>query len=173
MDEWLVVGKIVASQGLKGEVRILSYSDFPERFQTPGQRWIRATPRHQPQPIDLIRGYPHAGKRNIYIVTLAGITTCEQAEKLRNYDFLVPATDRPHLEPDEFYVADLIDCQVWEYGTEQFVGRVVSVVPAGNDLLEIETETGTYLVPFVMDLVPIVDLTNRRIEIKVIPGLLS
>ena len=40
-DEFLVVGQVVAAQGLKGEVRILPASDFPQRFTEPGSRWLR------------------------------------------------------------------------------------------------------------------------------------
>jgi 16S rRNA processing protein RimM len=173
MDSWVVIGKIVGTQGLRGEVRIFSYSDFPERFLEPGQRWIRPNPSTEPTPIDLVRGYVHTGKQGIYIVKLSGITNCDQAEKLRNFEMVVPSTDRPRLAPDEFYVADLIDCQVWEYGTDRSIGVVTAVIPAGNDLLEITTPLKKHLVPFVHELVPLVDLANKRIEVKPIAGLLD
>lgn len=47
-EDWLMIGKIVSPQGLKGEVRILSYSDFPERFEKAGKRWIAASEKEQP-----------------------------------------------------------------------------------------------------------------------------
>ncbi len=173
MDNYVVVGKIVGTQGLKGEVRILSYSDFPERFLEPGERWIRPNSRSIAQPIGLVRGYLHTGKQNIYVVQLEGISNCDQAEKLRNFEFLVPDTDRPHLQPDEFYVADLIDCQVLEYGNGRPIGTITAVIPAGNDLLEITAGNKKHLVPFVNELVPIVDLSAKQVQIKPIGGLLD
>ncbi|PLS69770.1 MAG: ribosome maturation factor RimM [Cyanobacteria bacterium M5B4] len=170
-DLWVVVGKIVGTQGLKGEVRIFSYSDFPERFLEPGQRWIRANASSEPRPIGLVRGYAHTGKQGVYIVKLEEVNNCEQAEKLRNFEFLVPAHHRPHLQADEFYVADLIDCQVLDHDNGKPIGVVTAVVPAGNDLLEIKTVAKTYLVPFVRELVPIVDLVAKKIEVKPIEGL--
>ena len=40
-DDWLTVGKLVAAQGMGGELRINPSSDFPERFTKPGQRWLK------------------------------------------------------------------------------------------------------------------------------------
>ena len=40
-DNWILIGKIVAPQGLKGDIRIKPSSDFPERFTKPGKRWIQ------------------------------------------------------------------------------------------------------------------------------------
>ena len=40
-EDWLIVGKLVGAQGLQGELRVNPASDFPERFTTPGSRWLR------------------------------------------------------------------------------------------------------------------------------------
>ena len=40
-DKWMSIGKIVAPQGLRGDIRIKPSSDFPERFTKPGKRWIQ------------------------------------------------------------------------------------------------------------------------------------
>ena len=46
-DDWLPVGKVVAVQGLKGELRVNPASEFPERFTEPGTRWLKARGRHR------------------------------------------------------------------------------------------------------------------------------
>jgi 16S rRNA processing protein RimM len=57
------------------------------------------------------------------------------------------------------------------------VGEIVSIIPGGTDILEIKpigaTDGKTILVPFVKDLVPVVDMKARRVEIKALPGLLE
>jgi len=40
-DQWMCIGKLVAPQGLKGDIRIKPRSDFAERFTKPGKRWIQ------------------------------------------------------------------------------------------------------------------------------------
>ena len=40
-EDWLIVGRFVGAQGLRGELRVNPASDFPERFTSPGSRWLR------------------------------------------------------------------------------------------------------------------------------------
>ena len=74
----LVVGKVVGAQGLKGELRILPLSDFPERFTKPGERWLQR--RQDPaRPIELLSGRQLPGKE-LFVVRFAGIDSREAAE---------------------------------------------------------------------------------------------
>ncbi len=172
-SDWLEIGRIVAAQGLKGEVRVYPDSDFPERFQQPGQRWLLHPGATDPEPIQLLSGRYLANK-GLYIVTFAGITNRDQAEALRDCRLLVPQTDRPTLEAGEFHVADLLGLAVFDQTTEALIGSVTEVIPAGNDLLEVTLTDGSkVLIPFVEAIVPIVDLEQRRIEITPPAGLIG
>jgi 16S rRNA processing protein RimM len=173
------IGRIVAAQGLKGEVRVYPDSDFPERFVEVGTRWLLLPGQSEPQSVELVSGRYLEGK-GLYILQLKGITDRNQAEALRGAMLLVSADDRPPLEEDEFHVLDLIGLEVFDQqGT--LVGRVVQVIPAGNDLLEVErpsSSDGTakpdrVLIPFVKAIVPVVDLDQKRIEITPPPGLID
>ena len=200
-DEWLEVGTIVSPQGLQGEVKVLSLSDFPERFEKKGQRWLRSPKGETPQLVNLKYGRNIPGK-NLYIVKLAEINSREQAETLRNYKLLVPISDRVPIAKDEYHVADLIDLEVYLQETGELVGYVRDIFSTGHDLLEVElipklipevvSETlpemeeaiaeeekvvnkkpKTILIPFVMKIVPVVDIANKRIEIIPPAGLLD
>ena len=200
-DEWLEVGTIVSPQGLQGEVKVLSLSDFPERFEKKGQRWLRSPKGETPQLVNLKYGRNIPGK-NLYIVKLAEINSREQAETLRNYKLLVPISDRVAIAKDEYHVADLIDLEVYLQETGELVGYVRDIFSTGHDLLEVElipklipevvSETlpemeeaiaaeekvvnkkpKTILIPFVMKIVPVVDIANKRIEIIPPAGLLD
>lgn len=171
--EWLEVGKIVAAQGLRGEVRIYPNSDFPERFEQPGTRWLLRPGRNSPEPIELLSGryIPHKG---LYVVQFAKVTDRDQAEALRDARLMVPETDRPPLEEGEFHVMDLLGLAVFDQATQQRLGTVTDVIPAGNDLLEVQLTDGKkVLIPFVEPIVPVVDLTERRVEITPPPGLIE
>ncbi len=170
---WLEIGKIVAAQGLKGELRVYPDTDFPQRFQKPGQRWLQRPGQPTPEPVKLTSGRYLEGK-GLYIITLSGITSREQAEALCNARLLVPATDRPCLEPGEFHVADLVGLAVFDQASQQQIGHVTDILSAGNDLLEVELLNGKKaLIPFVEPIVPIVDLANRRLEITPPAGLIE
>ncbi len=135
--EWLEIGTIVAPQGLDGEVRVYPNSDFPERFEQPGQRWLLRPGETEPQPIELLGGRYIEGK-GLYVVELAGVQDRNQAEALRGCRLLVPQSDRPVLGEDEYHVLDLIGLEVFNQTTQEVLGTVVDIIPAGNDLLEVK-----------------------------------
>ncbi len=172
--DWLEIGTIVSAQGLQGEVRVLSLSDFPERFTQPGQRWLRRAPGAEPEAVELVRGRPVPGK-NLYIVRLAAVSDRTQAEALRGATLLVSDAELPELDEDEFHVAELIGLTVIDQASGEVVGEVIDLRSAGNDLLEVrraDDPTKTVLIPFVKAIVPVVDLEGDRLEITPPPGLI-
>lgn len=174
MTDWLKIGKIVAPQGLKGEVRIYPDSDFPERFLQPGERWIRKNPQDDPRAMTLVRGR-YIESKNLYVVKFQEIVTRQDAEALRGHQLLVDACDRPQLADGEFYMMDLVNLNVYDHQSQVHLGQVKRIASAGNDLLEIELADPAktrVLVPFVAEFFPVVDLEQSRIELAPMKGLL-
>ncbi|MCX7596416.1 MAG: ribosome maturation factor RimM [Fischerella sp.] len=181
LDGWLEIGTIVAPQGLHGEVRVHPDSDFPERFEVPGKRWLLGSEQGEPRSVELLSGRYVEGK-NLYVIKLAGVDNRNQAEELRGCKLLVPESDRPQLGEDEYHVLDLIGLQVFMQESGELVGTVVDVISAGNDLLEVKLhqqqitnnkQQQTVLIPFVKAIAPVVDLEAGRIEITPPSGLLE
>lgn len=181
-EDWLEIGTIVSAQGLKGEVRVYPESDFPERFEKPGERWLLHPNETEPRSIKLLSGR-YIPNKNLYIVMLEGVNDRNQAEELQGCKLMVPASDRPTLEAEEYHVLDLIGLEVFNQLNGESVGVVIDLIPAGNDLLVVSChdssvgkkgeEKREILIPFVQEIVPVVDLANKRIEINPPPGLLE
>ncbi|MGH8000969.1 MAG: ribosome maturation factor RimM [Brasilonema sp.] len=184
-EGWLEIGTIVAPQGLDGEIRVYPDTDFPERFEVPGKRWLLRSDEMEPQAVELLSGRYVIGK-NLYIIELAGVENRNQVEELRGCKLMVQQSDRPQLGEDEYHVVDLIGLSVFIQESGELLGAVVDVLPAGNDLLEVQLhsakdeEHGTQnkkqkniLIPFVKAIVPVVDLEVGRIEITPPAGLLE
>jgi 16S rRNA processing protein RimM len=182
-DPWVEIGRIVAPQGVKGEVRVYPSSDFPERFLEPGRRWLRRPRSATPEPVELVRGRYIEGK-GLYVVQLAGVGDREGAEALRDAMLLVPVDDRPALASDEFYGADLVGLRVIVQATGEAIGTVTDLYEAGNDLLEVTYHSSdeekassgrarTVLIPFVAAIVPVVNLELGYLEIDPPAGLLD
>ncbi len=178
---FIEIGKIVGAQGLAGELRVYPSSDFPERFLEPGKRWLLPPGAADPQPIELLKGRYLEGK-GLYVIQVSDITDRNQADALRNSLLLVPEHDRPLLEEDEFYVLDLIGVEVFDQATQMLIGTVINVLSAGNDLLEVQRHphqtpdapaSKPLLIPFVKAIVPVVDLSQHRIEITPPAGLID
>ncbi|TRV14234.1 MAG: ribosome maturation factor RimM [Microcystis wesenbergii Mw_MB_S_20031200_S109] len=186
-ENWLEIGTIVAPQGLEGELRVLSLSDFPERFQKRGMRGIQGPQGGEIQEITLLRGRELPGK-NVYVIKLEGVENREQAEALRGYKLWANKLEKPRLKADEYHVSELVNLEVYHHLTGEKIGVVVDIFWAGNDILAVQLEANlasvkkkspssdskaTALVPFVKEIVPLVDLKAARIEISPPPGLLE
>ena len=186
-ENWLEIGTIVAPQGLEGELRVLSVSDFPERFQKRGIRGIQAPQGGEIREITLLRGRDLPGK-NVYVIKLEGVENREQAEALRGYKLWANKLEKPRLQADEYHVSELVNLEVYHHLTGEKIGVVVDILWAGNDILAVQLEANlasvkkqspsadskaTALVPFVKEIVPLVDLKAARIEISPPPGLLE
>jgi 16S rRNA processing protein RimM len=188
----LVVGTLVAAQGLAGELRILPRSDFPERFTQPGPRWLLAR-QGMPRAVELLGGRQLPGK-SLFAVRLAGVSSREAAEALVHQEFLVDASQRPKLAPGEFHLLDLVGLQVRllvagappPSSPGEPIGRVVDLIHGGNDLLAVELAPAAsppagsqpapgrrVLIPFVEAIVPQVNLQEGWIGITPPPGLLD
>lgn len=170
-----MVGKIVAPQGLRGELRVLPLSDFPERFTKAGPRWLQRR-SDMPRPVQLKGGRQLPGKE-LYVVRLETIDSREAAEALVGEQLLVRASDRPKLARGEFYLLDLVGLEVRLEESGAVVGHVRDLIHAGNDLLEVELspERGgrRILIPFVKAIVPTVQLEDGWVGITPPPGLLE
>ncbi len=175
IQDWLEIGTIVAAHGIQGEVKVLSASDFPERFLTKGQRWVRKAETETPRLLQLKKGQPVPGK-NLYILRFAEITDRNQAEAFVSQKLLIPAADRLPLEPGEFHVADLLGLSVYDHQNGDRLGVVTDFYSAGNDLLAVTLDRSPekpVLIPFVDEIVPVVDINGDRLEIQPPPGLLD
>ncbi len=173
-SDWLVIGQIVAPQGLDGSVRVFPDSDFPERFLEPGPRWLKTSPQTDPIPVTLVKGRWLSGP-GLFVLTFAEYQSREAAEHLRGSQLVVAADDRPPLEPDEFHLMDLIGLEVFVPPGELAVGTVQGLVNAGNDLLEVTLHNPagqTVLVPLVREIVPRIDLERKRLELTPPNGLI-
>ncbi len=189
IDDWLEIGKIVSPQGMKGEMRVYPQTDFPERFEVPGKRWLLRPNATEPEEVELIKGRFLEGK-NLYVIQLGGVKYRDEAEELRGCKLLVPESDRPTLGEDEYHLMDLVGLPVFMQDGGELIGTVVDLINAGNDLLEVCLGKGdkvegvegveskiqnskTVLIPFVREIVPVVDLEAGRIEITPPTGLLE
>ncbi|MEB3165098.1 MAG: ribosome maturation factor RimM [Cyanobacteriota bacterium] len=180
--ELLEVGRLVAPQGLKGELRVLPLSDFPERFTRPGRRWLQARGA-EARPVRLETGRQLPGKE-LFVVRFSGIADRSAAEAVVGHTLLVDASERPPLAPGEFHLLDLVGLEVRllnragepEGSSGAAIGRVTDLIHGGNDLLEIERvepEGRRLLIPFVEAIVPEVHLREGWIGITPPPGLLD
>ena len=174
-DKWLVVGLITSCHGINGQVKVKSLSDFEERFLKPGMRWLQQE-NESPSKIELTAGYKQPGKET-FIIKFKGINTRNHAEQLKKYKILVKTNKLPDLKKDEFHLLELINLEVktLEKNELKIIGKVINLENENNNLLVIELSKNQkkVLIPFVQEIVPLVDIKNNYLVINPPKGLLE
>lgn len=167
--EWnLTVGEIVAPFGLAGEMKVRLETDFPDRFARLKQICLRRADGGA-RLYEIAGTRPHKGQ---ILLKLQGVTSIEDAEALRNRLLQIRGEDAVRLPANEFYIHDLLGCEVVT-AEGRALGPLTQVLrTAANDVYIIGTGKNEILLPVIQDVVREVDLANRRILVTPTPGLL-
>ena len=174
-NEWMIVGLITSSHGINGQVKVKSLSDFEERFLKPGIRWLQKE-NESPLKIELISGYKQPGKET-FVIKLQGIMNRNQAEELKKYKILVKTNSLPKLKKEEFHLLELVNLQVKTLENNQLkiIGKVINLQNEKNNLLIVElfNNQKKVLIPFVKEIVPVVDIKNNFLIVNPPKGLME
>lgn len=166
----IVVARIGAAHGLKGEVRVKAFTGSPADIAAYGP--LTAA---DGRTFEVTALRPAAGtSADMLVVHFKGVADRNAAEALNGVELFIPRERLPKPEADEFYHADLIGLTAVTSAGEE-LGTVVRVENYGaGDLLEVAPRRGkTSLIPFTRAVVPEVDLTGKRVVVDPPPGLLT
>jgi len=171
-DEWVRVARLIRPWGRRGELVGLLLTSHPERFQTLREVVLvggQAFPEGY-RPAELERVWLN---RDRYIFKFRGVDTIAAAEELRHAYVCVSEQERFPLPEGEYYITDLIGCQVIMRSTGEPLGRVVDFYEqADSGLLVVEEKGGQeLLVPFREAICVEIDLANSRIVVDLPEGL--
>lgn len=162
-----LVGKIVGTHGIKGEVKIKSDTDF-NRFTIGNILYIEKDNKYEEIIIS-----SHRIHKNYDLVTFNNLKSINDVLQYVNCDVFVDVSDLDELEEDEFYFDDLIGLKIVGTNYED-LGIVTDIieVPQGI-LLEVKTnENKKALIPYVDEFIKKIDIEKEIIVINVIEGLL-
>ena len=174
-NKWLVVGLITSCHGINGQVKVKSFSDFDERFLKPGMRWLQKE-NEPPSKIKLLSGFKQPGKET-FVVKFQGINTRNDAERMKKFKILVKTDKLPKLKKQEFHLLELINLEVKILDNDELktIGKVINLENEKNNLLFIKlfkTQKEVFI-PFVKEIVPLVDIKNNFLIINPPNGLLE
>jgi 16S rRNA processing protein RimM len=152
------VGKVVGTHGLKGLLKVLPLTDFPERFDVGKHVSIKG------REYEITQSQWH--NRQVRL-GLKDIGTIELAEGLVGSEVTVDDSDAPELEEGEYLVADLIGLEVVDVSGRK-LGTVDEVIDgAAHDVYRV----GHALVPAVKEFIKSIDLAGGRMTVAPIPGM--
>jgi len=156
----VLLGRVSAAQGLRGEVRVTSFTEDPESIAAYGPLTDQTGRSFTIESLRVIKG-------GVLAVRLAGVDDRSTAEKLKGTELYVDKARLPATDDNEWYWDDLIGLRAQSPGGEE-VGEIVAVQNYGaGDLLEIRPAGSrqTMLVPFTEAAVPGVDVAHGRVTV--------
>jgi 16S rRNA processing protein RimM len=167
MNQFLELGQIVNTKGLKGEVKVNPFTESIDRFETLDTILIQIKKENKEFKIEKV-GY----QKNQVILKLKGIDTVEEAEKLKNCYILISRDDVEPLPEGTYYIVDLIGLEVFTESGEK-LGIVDDIYNTGsNDIYVVKDELGKQkLLPGIDEVIKEVNLNDKKIIVNLIEGL--
>ncbi|MGN0688728.1 MAG: ribosome maturation factor RimM [Oscillospiraceae bacterium] len=162
--QFLEIGKIVATQGIRGEVRVQYYCDSAEVICSFDTLYLDKGKRE----VTVQRAYPH---KNIVVMKLDGIDLIEQAQPLIG-KVLYMDRDDAELEEGLYFIQDIIGLMVKDADTGVEYGRITDVYQNGaSDVYSIRKDGGELMFPCIDEVVISTDIDKGEMLIRPLPGL--
>lgn len=170
MEQFIRIGTITKTHGLKGEVKVFPFTDDIRRFSD--LEYVFLDEAHGRRKLDVSQARYF---KQMVILSFSGITDIEQAEKLKGCEIFVDRKNAVPLEEGEYYIADLIDMRVFTADGEE-LGILTDVIQTGaNDVYVVRSEKygKDILIPSIRQCIKKVDIAAETMTVELLPGLLE
>ncbi|EGJ44526.1 ribosome maturation factor RimM [Streptococcus sanguinis] len=163
------VGKIVNTQGLQGEMRVLSVTDFAEERFKKGN--ILALFDKKDQFVMDVEIASHRKVKNFDIIKFKGMYHINDIERFRDFTLKVREEDLTDLEDGEFYYHEIIGLEVYE--NDVLLGRIKEILqPGANDVWVVKRKgKRDLLLPYIPPVVLGIDIEQGRVDVEIPEGL--
>lgn len=163
---FLVVGKLRRPHGIRGEIIMDVWTDFPERLEKGGVVFVGQD--YRPETIRSLRWHGRS-----MLMAFDAYQTPESAGDLRNLLVYVRADDRPPLPEGEYYHHQLMGMRVVDESGE-LLGHLTQIMDTGaNDVFVVRPQTGPeILLPAIESVILDIDLEKGEMRVHLLPGLI-
>ncbi|MEM5947867.1 ribosome maturation factor RimM [Spirochaetia bacterium 38H-sp] len=164
MNNFLAIGYVKSAHGVRGNIRVCSFSGESEHFYGLTELTLRRGKREYIFKIEKVSGI-----HPVIIIKLEGLNTREDALRYKGYEVLVPREKAAPCRENEYYIADLIGCKIYLEGdTNSIIGTVSSVIETSNtNLMEVVRLSGDkVIIPFQDHFIGNINIENKLIELK-------
>lgn len=167
MTKYLEIGQIVNTFGIKGMVKVKSFTDNIERFSNLEKIYIKNKSGQTEYKIQEVKYH-----KNMVLIKFEGIENPEQADLLRNSYLIVDRETEEPLEAGRYYIVDMIGLDVFTDDNE-YLGKLEDIYNTGsNDIYVVKNELGKQvLLPAIEDVIKSIDMDNKKVIVHLIPGL--
>lgn len=171
MKEYIEIGKIVNTRGIKGEVKVIPYTDDPRRYDK--LKWVylslKIENNMKKYTIEEVKYF-----KNFVILKFKDIDSIEEGEKLKNYMIIIDRKDAVKLPENSYFITDLIGMEVvLENG--EILGILDDVLKTGsNDVYVVkDSSKKEILVPALKTVIKDISLENNKMVVELPEGLID
>lgn len=166
MEQFLQVGVISSTHGVRGEVKVFPTTDDAQRFKSLKHVILDAKRERIDLEVQSVKFF-----KQFVILKFKGIDNINDIEKYKGMPLLVAREDAVELEEDEYYIADLIGMKVET--DEGEIGKLTDVIETGaNEVYVVEFENlGEVLIPAIYECILDVDVENMFMKVHLLEGL--
>lgn len=167
--EKVAIGKIVNTCGLKGEVKVINYSDFVKERYKKGNI-VKVINDNNKIDEELTVSSVRSSDKFLY-VKFKEIESIEKAESYKESMLYVDVNELSENDENTFYHYELLNMEV--YFNDSLIGKISEISDNGRqDLIRVEDKNKSFLVPFIDDFIDSIDVSSKKIILKNIEGLL-
>ena len=169
MPNYLNIGKIVNTHGIKGEVRVQSITDQPEERYRPGSELIINCGSEEYKKVTV---NSHRKHKSFDLLTFEDFNSINEVEKFKSKMLQIKRENLPELPEGSFYESDLIDLRVLNE-EEKEIGRLKEILflPANDVWVVSRLGKKDLLLPVIESVILKVDLEAEEIIVNVMGGL--
>ena len=169
MEDLLKVGVITSTHGIRGEVKVFPTTDDIQRFTYLKECVIDTGKQQIPVEVQGCKFF-----KNQAILKFKEFQSIDEVEKYKGAGLWVTREHAVPLEEGEFYIADIIDAEVYEENGE-YLGRLTEVMETGaNDVYVVKLESGKeLLIPAIPQCILDVDTEQPRVTVRLMKGMLD
>ncbi|NEW05520.1 ribosome maturation factor RimM [Paenibacillus sp. SYP-B3998] len=169
-EKLFTIGRIVNTHGVRGELKVVSETDFPERFDQ-GNTLVIVDSQNKQTPVTIQTSRLH---KNMYILQFKQFSDINEVEKFKGALLKMEEKYQQPLDEGEYYYHEIVGCKVvTEEGQE--LGLISEILtPGANDVWVVSLAKGKQLLlPVIDEVVLNVDVANKTILIHLMEGLLE
>lgn len=168
--DWYNVGKIVNTHGIRGEVRVLPITDFPEERFAKGEKVTAFMPGKKEQITFTIKSARL--HKQFYLLTFDGYEDINLVEKYKGAELKISEDQLFELDENEFYYHEIIGCEVFN-SEGKLIGKISEILtPGANDVWVVKTPSKKeVLIPYIESVVKIINIAEKKIVIEEMEGL--
>lgn len=166
MVEYFEIGQISNTHGLKGEMKVRPFTEKNEDYAKLENILVDFNGTLKEYTVESVRY-----QKDVVLIKLKGVDDIEEAEKLKGHYIKIPRDSAKKINEDEYFIADLLGCEV--YQDETLLGVLDDVFTAGGSDVYVVKRKGKQdlLLPAISSVIKKVDVVNQKVFVEVPRGL--